>query len=48
MYHGLLVSQLPHVQECRAHYDTMLSMESVSKHRFATFWYALKNLIVKA
>jgi hypothetical protein len=45
MYFGLLVSQLPHVQESRAHHDTMLSLHSIGQHEFAAFWNRLKTLI---
>jgi hypothetical protein len=45
MYFGLLLSQLPHVQESRAHYDTMLSLDPRAPHKFAAFWRGLKALI---
>ena len=45
MNFGLLLPQLPHVQESRAHYDTMLSLHTSSRHRFAAFWRGLKTLL---
>ncbi|CAB3790549.1 hypothetical protein LMG28614_03091 [Paraburkholderia ultramafica] len=45
MNFGLLLSQLPHVQESRAHYDTVLSLQPREPHKFAAFWQRLKTLI---
>ncbi|AJZ56808.1 hypothetical protein OI25_7564 [Paraburkholderia fungorum] len=45
MNFGLLLSQLPHVQESRAHYDAMLSLHDREPHKFAAFWRGLKALI---
>lgn len=45
MNFGLLVSQLPHVQESRVHYDAMLSLQPREQHKFVAFWLRLKTLI---
>jgi hypothetical protein len=45
MNFSLLLSQLPHVQESRAHYDAMLALHAPEPHRFAAFWQRLKTLI---
>lgn len=45
MNFGLLVSQLPHVQESRVHYDAMLALQTREPHRFVAFWQRLKTLI---
>jgi hypothetical protein len=45
MNFGLLLSQLPHVQESRTHYDTMLALRSNPRRKFAVFWDVLKTLI---
>jgi hypothetical protein len=45
MYFGLLVSQLPHVEESRVHYDAMLAPHAPKPHRFAAFWQRVKTLI---
>jgi len=45
MNFGLLLSQLPHVQESRGHYDAMLALHAREPHRFAAFWRRLKTLI---
>ncbi|MFM0165910.1 hypothetical protein PQR39_36440 [Paraburkholderia sediminicola] len=45
MNFGLLVSQLPHVQESRVHYDAMLALQAREPHRFAAFWQRLKALV---
>jgi hypothetical protein len=45
MNFGLLVSQLPHVQESRVHYDAMLALHAPTRHTFAAFWQRLKNLV---
>ncbi|AIO66323.1 hypothetical protein [Burkholderia oklahomensis] len=45
MQFGLLLSQLPHVDESRVQYDAMLSLESARKPAPASFWQRLKNLI---
>jgi hypothetical protein len=46
MHFALLVSQLPHVTEARAHYDAMLTLESRANalaRMAAAFWAALKS-----
>jgi len=45
MNFGLLLSQLPHVQESRVHYDAMLALHARKPHGFAAFWQRLKTLI---
>jgi hypothetical protein len=45
MNFGLLVSQLPHVQESRVHYDAMLALHAPEPHRLAAFWLRLKALV---
>ena len=46
MNFGLLLSQLPHVQESRAHYDAMLTLHPRREsHRFAAFWQCLKAFL---
>jgi hypothetical protein len=48
MYFALLVSQLPHVNEARTHYDAMLTLEppaSTPARLAAAFWTALKGLV---
>jgi hypothetical protein len=45
MNFGLLLSQLPHVQESRVHYDAMLALHAREPHRFTAFWQRLKALI---
>jgi hypothetical protein len=45
MNFGLLLPQLPHVQESRAHYDTMLSLHTQQQHKFVVFWHAVKTLL---
>jgi len=44
MNFGLLVSQLPHVQESRVHYDALLAMHARKLHKFVAFWQRLKAL----
>ncbi|WNC95170.1 hypothetical protein RI103_38410 (plasmid) [Paraburkholderia sp. FT54] len=41
---GLLLSQLPHVQESRVHY-AMLALDAPELHKFAAFWQQLKTLV---
>jgi hypothetical protein len=41
----LLLSQLPHVQESRVHYDAMLALHAREPHKFAVLWQRLKTLI---
>jgi hypothetical protein len=48
MNFGLLVSHLPHVQESRLYYNTMLSLESTSRHRCANAWRAFRKFVFKA
>jgi hypothetical protein len=45
MNFGLLLSNLPHIDEARVHHDAMLSLEPRGPHRLATFWHRLKALI---
>jgi hypothetical protein len=45
MNFGLLLSQLPHVQESRVHYDAMLSLQPHEQHKFAAFWQRLKIIV---
>jgi hypothetical protein len=47
MHFALLVSQLPHVEEARSHYNDMLSLDGrshASARVVAAFWTALKKL----
>ncbi|MGF6652192.1 hypothetical protein OKW34_002754 [Paraburkholderia youngii] len=44
MKFGLLLSNLPHVDEARLHYDAMRSLQRHESHRFAIFWHRLKSL----
>ena len=48
MHFLLLVSHLPHVQESRLHYDTILSLESTSQHRCASAWRAFRKFVFQA
>ena len=45
MNFGLLLSNLPHVNESRAQYDAMLSLQTRETHRLAALWRRLKALI---
>ena len=45
MNFGLLLSQLPHVQESRVHYDAMLALHARKPHQFAALWRRLKTLV---
>ncbi|WP_169739121.1 hypothetical protein [Paraburkholderia nodosa] len=45
MIFGLLLSKLPHIDEARAQYDAMLSLQFGESHRLAAFWNRLKALI---
>jgi hypothetical protein len=45
MTFGLLLSQLPHVQESRVHYNSMLALHAPEPHKFSAFWLRLKTLI---
>jgi hypothetical protein len=45
MNFGLLLSQLPHVQESRVPYDAMLALHAPEPSKFATFWLRLKALL---
>ncbi|EEA04174.1 conserved hypothetical protein [Burkholderia sp. H160] len=45
MIFSLLLSNLPHVDEARVHYDAMLSLQPCESHRLATFWHRLKALL---
>jgi hypothetical protein len=44
MNFGLLLSQLPHVQESRVPYDAMLALHAPEPRKFAAFWLRLKTL----
>jgi hypothetical protein len=44
MNFGLLLSQLPHVQESHVHY-AMLPLHASEPHKFAAFWQQLKTLV---
>ncbi len=44
MNFGLLVSQLPHVNESRVHYDALLALCPRKPHAFAAFWQRLRKL----
>jgi hypothetical protein len=46
MNFGLLLSQLPHVQESRVHYDAMLALHTREPHKFAAFWRLIKAFIL--
>ncbi|WP_181321847.1 hypothetical protein [Trinickia symbiotica] len=41
----LLLSQLPHIEESRVHYDAMLALHAREPRKFASFWHRLKTLI---
>jgi hypothetical protein len=45
MVFGLLLSNLPHIDEARAQYDAMLSLQFRESHRLATFWKRVMALI---
>ncbi|MEX3921085.1 MULTISPECIES: hypothetical protein [Paraburkholderia] len=45
MNFGLLLSNLPHVDEARVQYDAILSLQTQEHHRFAAFWRRLKALM---
>ncbi|KGD39777.1 hypothetical protein [Burkholderia pseudomallei] len=45
MQFGLLLSQLPHVDESRVHYDAMLWLKAAGEPASASFWQRLKALI---
>ncbi|MFM0213463.1 hypothetical protein PQQ96_39430 [Paraburkholderia sediminicola] len=45
MNFGLLVSQLPHVQESRVHYDALLALHAPAPHKFAALWQRFKTLV---
>lgn len=44
MNFGLLLSNLPHVDDSRAQYDAMLSLQPRETHRLAALWRRLKAL----
>ncbi|MEX3922358.1 hypothetical protein AB4Y43_40480 [Paraburkholderia sp. BR10872] len=47
MHFALLVSQLPHVEEARTHYNGMLGLDGRSNASYgivAAIWTALKQL----
>jgi hypothetical protein len=45
MNFALLLSDLPHVQESRAHYDALLTLEPARRSALAALWHRLKTLI---
>ena len=48
MYFALLVNKLPHVQESRAYYDTLLSLGAGVPDKttaFSAFWTSIKTRI---
>ncbi len=45
MNFGLLLSQLPHVQESRVHYDAMLALHAPEPRKLAVFWLRPKTLL---
>ncbi|WP_186308591.1 hypothetical protein [Paraburkholderia sp. BCC1885] len=51
MNFGLLLSQLPHVQESRVHYDAMLSLQTREPqephppHQLIAAWQRFKSLV---
>ncbi|SEB10545.1 hypothetical protein [Paraburkholderia sartisoli] len=45
MNFGLLLSQLPHVQESRVHYDAMLAFHAREPHPFAALWQRFKTFV---
>jgi len=45
MQFGLLLSKFPHVQEARAHYDSMLVLHEREPHPFVAFW---RRLVARA
>ncbi|WP_165614398.1 hypothetical protein [Paraburkholderia ginsengiterrae] len=48
MNFGLLLSNLPHVEESRTHYNAMLALHASEPHGFAAFWHRLKSLVSHA
>lgn len=45
MTFGLLLQHLPHIQESRANYDALLSLQFTYAHRLARWWRALLALV---
>jgi hypothetical protein len=45
MNFGLLLSQLPHVEESRAHYDAMLALHAREPNNLFAFWCGVKPLV---
>jgi hypothetical protein len=43
MHFGLLLSDLPRVEQSRLHYDAMLSLETRTPHGLSAFWQRLKS-----
>ncbi|HKR40734.1 MAG TPA: hypothetical protein VJU59_13825 [Paraburkholderia sp.] len=43
MIFGLLLSHLPHVNEARAHYESLLSLEPVRHRRWKDLWSRIKS-----
>ncbi len=45
MNFALLLSDLPHIQESRAHYDALLTLDPRPQSALVACWHYLKNLI---
>lgn len=45
MTFGLLLQHLPHIQESRANYDAVLSLQTARAHRLAHWWRDLLALV---
>jgi glucan phosphoethanolaminetransferase (alkaline phosphatase superfamily) len=45
MQFGLLLSQFPHVQESRAHYDALLVLHTRESHPFVAFLRRLMSRV---
>jgi hypothetical protein len=43
MHFGLLLSNLPRIEQSRVHYNAMLSLETRKPHGFSAFWHRLKS-----
>jgi hypothetical protein len=44
MNFGLLLSHLPHIEDARVHYDTMLSLRTRPPRARGALWRYLKSL----
>lgn len=44
MNFALLLPHLPYRNESRAHYESLLSLDPVRPHRFATLWRRIRSL----